>query len=78
MVSSLEPDLSEDENKAPPQGWNPTVAQPLAFVNLKPYIYNPEASISIRNQAGQPKMMEQEMKMDPMVANHEVTLEAMH
>ena len=61
LISSLEPELDKDENRVPPAGWNPVVARPLAFVNLKPYIYNPEKSIQIKNQHGQPMMMEMEM-----------------
>jgi len=34
-------------------GWNPVTAEPLAFVNLPPYVYMPSPLIDVRNQDGQ-------------------------
>jgi hypothetical protein len=41
LNTTLEPELSNNEKEAPPEGWRPLVAQPRVFANLPPYIYEP-------------------------------------
>ena len=52
FVTSLLPEIDEEENVQPPQNWNPIVAPPVALTNLKPYLYQPAIPGVIVNQGG--------------------------
>ncbi len=50
--TSIQPPIDEEETVPAPVDWNPIVANPVAFLNLKPYIYQPSRLIDLNNQFG--------------------------
>ena len=58
-----------EQEIAPPEGWNPIVAQPVMLAAFRPYVFRPETVMSLFNQRGKVADYQQEMKNKMMEEN---------
>lgn len=66
LNTTIQPPIDKEELEKAPEGWNPSVAAPVSFLNLKPYMYTPNKAIDVSNQVG---MVNQMLSMGQATTN---------